>query len=215
MCPGTLALVGVGLSAAGTLGSGIAAGGAAGYQAQVAKNNAQIAAQNELHAAQAGAVQTENAGLKARSQLANVRAAIGANNLDVNSGSAADVQQSQRELGFLDTATVANNAAQEVYGYGAQKESFQAQANLLDTESVLDPIGGVVGAAGTLLSNPSFDNLIGGGGAGGGAGDVGAQTFEPGATGPPQSLMSGNPDVPPQYAWMQTNDELGGTGEIY
>src|SRR5262245_9354262 len=120
MPPAVLAPIALGITAVSAVATGIAAGNAASYQSQVAANNAQIARQNARYSASAAAAQTEQAGLKARAQNANLRAALAANGVDVNTGSAADVQDAQRRLGAFDTATVANNAALKIYGYKAQ-----------------------------------------------------------------------------------------------
>lgn len=179
MCPGTLAIAAAAASAAGSIGGGIASANAASYQGAVAANNATIARQNAAYSAEAGSSQVTQAGLKARSQGANVRAGLAANGLDVNSGSPVDVQAGQREIGALDTATVASRAAEQVYGYQTQATSYQAQSQMEDAQVPFDIAGGILGATGKLLGNPSVDS--------GGS-----------------SLLSGPPAVPDQYAWMQT-----------
>lgn len=189
MCPGTIALVAAGVSAAGAIGSGIAAGNAANYQAQVATNNATVAQQNAAYSASAGAAQTEAAGLKAKAQNAGVRAGIAANGVDVNSGSAVDVQASERETGALNVATVANNAALSTYGYETQNSSFESQATLDRSQATSDYAGGFLKAAGTLASNPTVDSFG-------------------------SSLLSGAPSTPSNYQWMATpnannNSDIG------
>lgn len=183
MCVATLALVGAGIGAAGKLLGGVSSAHAASYQAQVARNNAVVAQQNAAYAASAGASQTEQAGLKARSRDAAVRASLAANGVDVNTGSAADVQVSSRELGQLDTATVANNAALEAYGYRTQATNYTAQAGLEQSQVVPDVLGGVLGAAGSFLGNSSVDGGL-------------------------SSLMGKNPSLGEDYQWMQ-----GGGGD--
>jgi hypothetical protein len=200
MCPGTLALVGAGISAGSSVLGGFAQQSSLNYQAQVARNNAITARQNAAYSASATAASVEQAGLKARAKSANLRAGLAAGNIDVNSGSAGDVQTSERLLGKLDTANVGNRGAQQVYGYETQATSYQAQAGLLSHEAAMAPWEGALKGAGTLLSNPTFDNWVGGGGGGGGGG---GQDFAPGATGNPTSLMSGMPSVPEQYQFMQ------------
>lgn len=186
MCPGTLAIAAVASGAAGNLMSGIASGNAANYQAAVASHNATIAMQNAGYSAAAGSARAEEAGLKARAQSAGVKAGLAANGLDVNTGSAADVQTSQREIGALDTATVANQAAEAVYGYRATAAGDEAQAQLYSAEAPVDYLGGVLQAGGSVAKGLS--DLPGGGG--GGAG------------GAPPSLLSGAPQNPSQYQWM-------------
>lgn len=179
MCPGTIAIIGAVSGAAGAVTSGIAQGNAASYQARVASNNAIIARQNAGYAAGAASTQIEEAGLKASARDAGVRAAIAANGVDVNSGSAVDVQQSQREIGALDTATVANKSALQVYGYETQGTGFQGQSQLDRSEVGADYLGGALKAGGALAANPAVDSSF-------------------------SSLLSSTPRVPSDYAWMSS-----------
>lgn len=158
MCPGTLAiagLVGAGASAGGTLLSGIATGNAASYQAAVAQNNAIIATQNATYATEAGQTQAANTSLAGAATSGTVKAGQAANNVDVNSGSAVNVQQSQREANVLNTETVLNNAELSAYGYRSQATGYTATAGLEQYEASVAPIAAGVGAGGNLLSNAS------------------------------------------------------------
>jgi hypothetical protein len=158
MCPGTLAiagLVGAGVSAGGSILGGIAQGNAASYQAQVAKNNAIVENQKAEYATQAGEAQAAATSLKGAAAGGKVKAAQAANNIDVNTGSAVDVQASQRELSKLDTETVLNNAELQAYGYRTQAVSDTATAGLEEAEAEQAPIGGYISAGGNLLSSAS------------------------------------------------------------
>jgi len=158
MCPGTLAiagLVGAGTSAAGALMGGIAQGNAASYQAQVAKNNAIIANQNAAYATEAGETQAAATSLKGAATAGKIKASQAANNIDVNTGSAVNVQQSQREVSKLDTETVLSNAELQAYGYRAAATNYQATAGLEEMEATEAPIGGALSATGNLLSSAS------------------------------------------------------------
>lgn len=190
MCVATIALVGVGIAAAGQVAGGIQQGQAAHYQAQVAKNNATIDEQNAAYAASAGAAQTEQSGLQERSKLASLRAGTAANGIDVNTGSAADTQESERLIGRLDTENVSHNAALQAYGYSTKATGEGAQSSLDQHEANWDPIAGGIKGAGTLASNPTFDASA-------------------------SSLLSSAPSVPADYAWMQTastDDQAAGGG---
>lgn len=136
-----------------SVGQGIAGSQAASYQAQVAKNNSIIAKQNATYSAEAGSAQTEEQGLKSASKSGLVRAAFASNGLDVNTGSAADVQTSQRELGYLDTATTASNAALQTYGYNTQSQNYKAQEELENQEAIDAPIEGLLNGASKLSEN--------------------------------------------------------------
>ena len=166
MCPGTLAIIGLAAGAAGSVLKGVTAAESASYNAQVARNQAIVESQNAQHAAGATAATTEEAGLKARAEGGNVRAAVAANNLDVNTGSPADVQTSQRVIGGFNEAVTANKGAEAVYGYQTQATNEASQAILDQSQVIPDILGGVLGGVGDIAGGAS--NLPGGGGGGSG-----------------------------------------------
>lgn len=148
-----LAAAGAGVQAISAISSANAQGEAAAYQAQVARNNAVIANQNAEYALQAGSEKATQTSQRGAALVGRVKSAIAANNIDVNTGSAADVEASTAEAGKLDTETVANNAALQAYGYRVAATGDTAQAQLYEAEAAQAPIEGVFGAAGSLLSN--------------------------------------------------------------
>ena len=107
---GIAGLGGAAIGAIGTIEGGEATQNMAAYQAQVAKNNQIIANQNAQYANEAGEAQAAATSLKGAAVGGKIKAGEAANNIDVNSGSAVNVQQSQREQAQLDTETVVNNA---------------------------------------------------------------------------------------------------------
>lgn len=159
-----LPFIAAGASAAKSLLGGISSAESAAYNAQVARNNATIERQNAGYSAGATATQTEVEGLKARAQLASTRASLAANGMDVNSGSAAQVQTDARTAGALDQAIVAGKGAEEVYGYQSKATGFQAQANLDQSQVIPDLIGGGLGAVGDIAKAvPNLPTASGGG----------------------------------------------------
>lgn len=177
--------IGLGATVGGDVSQGIAQARAASFQAQVARNNAIIEGRNAQHAAAATAVQTENEGLKARAQDANVRAGQAAQGVDVNRGSAASVQEGQRMIGALDQATVANRGAEAVYGYQTEATGYQAQARLDQSEVGSDVIGGILKGAGAAAGE------------------------SPNIPGGSNSTISGSPSVPTPYKWMGSGNSAG------
>ncbi len=150
--PAMLAISGAAVSAGGAVAGGIAKGNALGYQAQVARNNETIAKQNAGYASRAGSVAAQRAGLKARAQGSNVRAQLAANGVDVNTGSPADVQVSQREIGALDQETTAHDTALQIYGYKTQAQGYEDQSKLLNRQASDAVTGGILGGVSSLLS---------------------------------------------------------------
>jgi hypothetical protein len=143
------------VSAIGAISSSEATGKAAEYQAQVAANNEQLAKTNAQMAGASGEQQVEAQGLKTRATVGAIKAAQAASNIDVNTGSAVDVQSSAAELGELDALTIRANAQKQVYGYETQGLSFQGQQGLASAEAAQAPVAGAIGAAGSLLSGAS------------------------------------------------------------
>lgn len=150
-----LAVAGAGISAVSTISQGIATRNAANYQAAVAANNATIAEQNAVRAEQAGYAAAENESRKGASQFAKVRAAQAASGIDVNTGSAVDVQAGERETNQLNTETVFQNDLMKAYGYRVNKENFQAEQGLEQAKADQAVPASVLSATGSLLSNAS------------------------------------------------------------
>ena len=153
---GTVAgVAGTAISAVGTMEAAQAQSANASYQAQVARNNAQIAQENSAMAINAGETQAAAQGEKARAQVGGIIAAQGANNVDVNSGSAADVRTSSKELANVDTRTIMSNAAKQSFGYQVAASSDTAQAGLLTQEAGQAQTAGDIGSLGSFLSGIS------------------------------------------------------------
>lgn len=102
------------------------------YQAGVADLNRKIAEQNRDYAVAAGEQEAMGYGLKARQQMGKIKVAQGASGLDVNSGSAVDVRESQKLVAGMDMATIRNNAARVAYGHAMEAASATAQKGLYE-----------------------------------------------------------------------------------
>jgi hypothetical protein len=150
-----LGLVGTGVSAVGTIESGYATSNAAAYQAQVAQNNATIAEQNATYASNAGLAQAAATSMKGAAGSGKIKATQAASGIDVNTGSAVNVQASERETNVLSSETVLNNAELQSYGYRAAATGYEATAGLEKEEEAQAPIGAIFSAAGNLLSGAS------------------------------------------------------------
>lgn len=155
MCLATLAVVGAVTSAVGTVSSSIASSNAADYQATVAGNNAKAARDNSEYAIAAGEKKAEAQSLKGAAAGGRIKTAQAANGVNVNTGSAVDVQEGQREAAGLDTATVMDNASLQAYGYRTAADNFEGEKSLKEAESENDLTAGGLKAAGGLLSSAS------------------------------------------------------------
>ena len=134
-------LAGAGISAFGQVEAGQA-------EAEAAKYNSQVAANNAAYASKAGSAQSEVESLKNAQAESGVKAKQSANNIDVNSGSALKVQQGATEAGQIDIQNVENNALLKAYGY-------QQESELQKQEQKQATLGADIGAAGGLLSDIS------------------------------------------------------------
>lgn len=165
-----LAVAGAAISAVGTISSAEASANSAHYGAAVARNNAIVANQNSDYAIASGLQKAETEGLKGASTLGKIKAGQAANNVDVNTGSANDVQVGSREASELDSETVLNNAQLSAFGYRSQATGFEAESKLKDSEADSDITSGFLKAGGGLLGSAS--SLPGGWSGGGGTVDV-------------------------------------------
>jgi hypothetical protein len=139
----------------GSMQSAAAQSKAANYQAQVAANNATIADQNARYAKQAGAEKAAEESLQGRARLGAAITGQAAGGLDVNSGSALDVQATDRAMNKLDTEQVLNNAALNAYGYRSQATGFSANSQLDKMAASSALTAGDINATGSLLSGAS------------------------------------------------------------
>lgn len=149
------AVVGTAVSVIGAQQSAAAQRRSADYQAQVAANNATIANQNARYATESGQTAATTQSLRNRAAIGALTTSLAANNVDINTGSAADVRTTQRELGQLDVETTVNNAALTSYGYKAQASGYTGQSSLARAEASQAGTAGNIASAGDLLSGAS------------------------------------------------------------
>jgi len=144
-------VVGTGLSAAGAASSASAQGQMYGYQAAVARLNQQIALQNADYARDQGEGQAQKYGMGARQQAGQIRAGQGASGLDVNSGSAKSVADSQHIVSRMDMDTIRANAAKTAYNYDVQAAQFGTQGKMYDSASANAKEAGAINVASSIV----------------------------------------------------------------
>jgi hypothetical protein len=152
---GVAGIAGAGVGALGAATQGEAQAAEARYQSQIARNDQIIAEQNAGYATQAGETATYDVGLRERAAAGRITSGIAANNIDVNTGSAARVRATQTEMGQLAEERTMASANLTAYGYRTQATSFGAQAQLEKAEAPLDVAGGFLGATGAVLAGAS------------------------------------------------------------
>lgn len=121
------------------------------YQAGLAKINADIAKQNAEYERNVGEVEAQHSGLQTKAAIGQTRAIQGASGVDVNSGSAARVQSSEREIGWNNQQVIRANAARRAYGYEVEAMSDTAQAQMATAAAKDAKRAGVIGAIGTII----------------------------------------------------------------
>lgn len=150
-----LAAVGTVVGTAGAIQQGNTAKKMATYQAAVASNNAIVAEQNADYALKAGEQQAATESMKGAAVVGSIKAAQAASGIDVGTGSAADVEESERLRSKLDTQTVMHNAQLRAYGYRTQAANFEAEAGLRTAEGAAAKSASRTRALSTLLSGAS------------------------------------------------------------
>lgn len=113
--------------------------------AEAAQQNAAFANASADDAIKRGEFESDQQRLETRAMIGSQRAGFAANGIDVNSGSAADVQDDTAAMGELDALTIKNNASREAWGY-----RNQAQQNLLAASNAKK--SGQAGMFGSLLT---------------------------------------------------------------
>ncbi len=121
------------------------------YQAQIARINSQIDLQNRDYALNQGEIQATQYGMKAGQTMGAIRAAQGASNLDVNSGSAALVQGSERRVASMDMTQIRSNAAKVAYDYSTRSAMDLNQSTLDTMAGVNARTAGNIGATASIL----------------------------------------------------------------
>jgi len=100
------------------------------YQAGIARLNAQISEQNAKYASDVGELQAGMYGTKAAQQLGAIKSTQASHGLDIRSGSAAQVQASERLVSATDMAAIRSNAARTAFNYREMAQQGAAQAGL-------------------------------------------------------------------------------------
>lgn len=123
------------------------------YQQQVADQNAAIGRNQAEQARQIGNIEEARVRRQARAAVASQRAALAANGLDINSGTALDLQAETAGFGEADALTARSNALRQAWGFevGAVNDVNQGRAARAAGQNA---------ATGTLLTTGA--NLAGG-----------------------------------------------------
>lgn len=146
------AAAGTAVSAVGQSQQAKAAAAASSYQAQVARNNQILAERAALDAQDRGRIAEQRQRIATRALQGRQRAVLAGNNVDVNLGSAVNLQADTAGLGELDALTIRSNAEREALGFRQQGMNFGAQSDLLSSQASSQRAAGSAGMFGTILT---------------------------------------------------------------
>jgi hypothetical protein len=118
-------------SAAGAYNKSQADKSAYGLQAQTAADNAQMAEWQAQDATRRGEKAEQVVRGKTAQLKSTQRASMAARGLDVNQGSAADIQADTDYMGEIDALTTRDNAARAAWGYRVQESNYKTQSGML------------------------------------------------------------------------------------
>lgn len=182
---GTSAAIIGGAQAVGAIGSAYASAKAQQsqgvYQSEMAKVNATFAEEQSSEAIQAGNKSANRVESGAQQTMGSQRAALAAQGIDVDVGSAAQVQSGTQNQAALAELTIKNNAYLQAWGYKVQatndiysgKFAGMAANNAASSTLLTGGLQGVGYAAGGFRNNyggygsPNYGQGTGGGGSGG------------------------------------------------
>ncbi len=133
------------------LGGGLQAGaeqGAGKIQNTIYKFNSKIQNLQAQDAIDIGLKKEQNFRKKVKKFAADQRLAFAAQGIDIESGTALDVQMDTAEQGEIDALTIRNNAYLEAWGYKVGAENSKTQGEFAE-------LSGEMASMGTILSTAS------------------------------------------------------------
>lgn len=136
------------------LGAGMGAYGQmrSGKETQgIYDNNAQIADWQAQDALDRGVVNERTMRRQTKQVIGSQRASLASQGVDINKGSALDVQADAAYLGELDALTIRNNAAKEAWGYRVQANDYRNKGKIAKREGTFGAFNTILGSAGSLL----------------------------------------------------------------
>ena len=153
MCePATLAIAATAVSAAGSIVGGVNQNAQQRYAAKVADQNAALDRRAAQDSFARGEIDEQRQYRKTGQVIGAQRAALSANGIEADFGSAADVQTDARTLGWEDAATIRENARREGLGYEISASNNNGKAASARAAGTAAIIGGVFDAGKSILS---------------------------------------------------------------
>jgi hypothetical protein len=122
------------------------------FLSQQALYNSQVAKQNEAFAREQGELSAGRYGIGASSRLGQIKASQASSGIDVNSGSALQIQKSQQMVTDIDLDQIRSNAAKTAYNFSVESVQDQNQAKLYTMAGSNAAAAGSINAQASLIS---------------------------------------------------------------
>lgn len=148
---GALGVAGAGLKLFSALSGASATRAADNAQADAQATNALIAERAAASAITSGQEQASNASIRGAQTIATQRAALAANGVDINSGTAANVQASTKWVTDSNIDTITANAARAAMGYTTQSQNYANSSGAY--RAAADSVSPVTAGATSLLTS--------------------------------------------------------------
>jgi len=127
--------------------------------ADAMRMQAKIQNQQAKDAIERGKVEEEQHRRKVSAFKGQQRSMLAANGVELDSGSASDLQADTAMLGELEALTIRNNAEREAYGYRSAASTYGYQADQAKTSGTRGAMGALLGGlGGTLVDSKWYDS---------------------------------------------------------
>lgn len=143
------------LTAGSQIMSGIAQQGQANYAAGVANRNAGIAANQAKDAEANTQIEARRRYRESSQALGAQQAALAANGVDINFGTAVDLQRDSRMFAAEDVGQIYKAGSERAKGFDNEAWNYRAEARAQKAKGKGALIEGLFGAAGTALGGAS------------------------------------------------------------
>lgn len=147
--------IGIGIQAAGTGFTAISQYYQAKTQKRIADYNAKLSQMKVGMALEQGQEAVKRQRMKVSGLIGAQRTGFAAQNILLDTGTAADVQQQTAYWGEIDATTIRNNAALEAWGYEQQGLSYELQGKVAMQQGIANAIGTVLGGSGDIAKQIS------------------------------------------------------------
>ena len=147
------------------------------YKAGIDRFNEKVAYDNANYAIQVGEQRQQQSGMKTAYQVGETMVTQSASGIDVNTGSAEALRQSEQEVGLFEQNVIRADAAKTAYNFDIQAQTAEMQAQLDTMAGEQAKKAGDIAAETTMLGakasiasqwTRALQGIVGGGGGGGG-----------------------------------------------